>query len=242
MPAHEFDATSPVSGHVFLYEGKRRSTWCAKWRDQTGQHEKRLGPAWAGKGSPPPGFLRKREAEAALQAILVEARCGVLRQERTGLTFVDVADEWFETGKFERDWSASTQVDYLSVLNAHLLREFGSKRIEAITSEQIERWRNRIAKDGTKGRHTVNKIVTQLHAVFEHAVDHHGLLVNPVANVKRLRESYDAARFDFFSPQEIDQLVASAARGAHRDPSRPAVSDTERALREAEDRQDAAST
>jgi hypothetical protein len=36
------------------------------------------------------------------------------------------------------------------------------------------------------------------------------------------------------------QLVASAARGAHRHPSRPAVSDTERALREAEHHQNAA--
>jgi len=240
MVASTFDPNTPISGHVFLYEGKRRSTWVAKWRDQAGQHEKRLGPAWTGKGPPPPGFLREREANAALQEILVEARRGVVRQERTGVTFRDVAEEWFEHGKFERDWSASTQVDYRSVLDAHLLPEFGRKRIETITPTQIETWRNRIAKDGTKVRHTVNKIVTQLHAIFQHAVDRHGLNVNPVAKVKRLRESYDAARFDFFSPEEIDQLVATAAAGGHRDPSRPAVSDTERALRAAEDQQDAA--
>ena len=100
--------------------------------------------------------------------------------------------------------------------------------------------RNRIAQDGTKVRHTVNKIVTQLHAIFQHAVDRQGLITNPVAKVKRLRESYDAARFDFFSPEEIDQLVATAAAGRHRDPSRPAVSETERTLRAAEDEQDAA--
>lgn len=79
-----------------------------------------------------------------------------------------------------------------------------------------------------------------MHAVFEHAVDHHDLLVNPVAKVKRLRESHDPGRFDFFSPEEIDQLVAAAAAGRHRDPSRPAVSDTEQALRSFEDEQDAA--
>jgi integrase len=127
-----------------------------------------------------------------------------------------------------------------SVLDAHLLPEFAAKRIETITTEQIERWRNRLAEDGTRVRHTVNKIVTQLHAIFQHAVDHHGLIVNPVAKVRRLRESYDAARFDFYSPEEIEKLVATAAAGAHRDPRRPAVSDTERALRAAEDRQDSA--
>jgi hypothetical protein len=166
MPPATLDPHTSISGHVWLYEGKRRNTWCAKWRDQHGQHEKRLGAAWAGKGTPPPGFLRQRDAQALLDALVVDARRGQLRQERTGLTFADVAEEWFERGRFERDWSASTQVDYRSVLDAHLLPEFASKRIETITTEQIECWRNRLAEDGTRVRHTVNKIVTQLHAIF----------------------------------------------------------------------------
>jgi integrase len=240
MASGTLDPHASISGHVWLYEGKRRNSWCAKWRDQRGQHEKTLGRAWAGKGAPPLGFLRRRDAQALLDELLVDARRGQLRQERTGLTFKDVADEWFQRGRFERDWSASTQVDYRSVLNAHMLPEFASERIEAITSEQIERWRNGLAEDGARGRHTVNKIVTQLHAIFQHAVDHHGLIVNPVAKVKRLRESSDAARFDFYSPEEIEKLVATAATGAHRDPTRPAVSETERALRAEEDEQDAA--
>lgn len=60
MASATFDPHASISGHVWLYEGKRRNTWCAKWRDQHGQHEKRLGPAWTGKGSPPPGFLALR--------------------------------------------------------------------------------------------------------------------------------------------------------------------------------------
>lgn len=246
MAATTFGPTLAISGHVFLYEGKRRSTWVAKWRDHTGQHEKRLGPAWTGKGAPVPGTLRKREAQAALEEILVETRRGSRRQERTGVTFADVADDWFEHGRFARDWSASTQVDYRSVLDAHLIKAFGAKRIESITSQQIQSWRDQFAKetdeDGApkRARHTVNKIVTQLHAIFEHAVDHHDLVFNPVSKVKRLRESHDAARFDFFSPEEIDVLVAAAAAGAHRDPNRPAVSETEQALRSFEDEQDAA--
>jgi integrase len=240
MASKTLDPHAPISGHVWLYEGKRRNTWCAKWRDQSGQHEKRLGPAWTGKGPPPAGFLREREAQALLDALLVDARRGQLRQERTGVTFAEVAEEWFDRGRFERDWSASTQVDYRSVLDAHLLPAFRSRRVEAITSEEIELWRNGLAEDGARARHTVNKIVTQLHAIFQHAVEYHNLMGNPVAKVKRLRESYEAARFDFYSPEEIEKLVATAAAGTHRDPSRPAVSDTERALQAAEDRQDAA--
>jgi integrase len=239
MSAATLDLSAAISGHVYLREGKRRSAWYAKWRDQQGQHQKRLGLAWSGKGAPPAGFLRRRDAQAQLEEILVEARRGRVRQERTGVTFADVAEDWYARGPLERDWSASTQVDYRSVLDAHVLPEFGPRRIETITSKQIEAWRDRLAKDGARSRKTVNKIVTQAHAIFEHAVDHFGLITNVVAKVKRLRESNDPARFDFYSPDEIDLIVVTAACGAHRDPSRPAVSDTERALRAEEDQQDA---
>jgi len=246
MAASTFDPNAPISGHLWLYEGARKQVWCARWRDHDGRHEKRLGPAWEGKGPPPPGMLRRREAQALLDELLVEARRGTRRQERTGLTFAILADEWFAHGRFERDWSASTQVDYRSVLDAHLIKAFGPQRVETITTQDVQTWRDKFAKetreDGEpkRARHTVNKIVTQLHAIFEHAVAHHDLLVNPVAKVKRLRESYDAARFDFYSPEEVDLLVATAAAGGHRDPNRPAVSDTEQALRSFEDEQDAA--
>jgi hypothetical protein len=247
MAAATFDPNASISGHLWLYEGKRKQVWCARWRDHEGRHEKRLGPAWQGKGPPPPDVLRRREAQALLDEILVEARRGTRRQARTGLTFRLLAEEWFEHGRFERDWSASTQVDYRSVLDAHLLRAFGSKRVESITSQDIQKWRDRFARetdaDGElkRSRKTVNKIVVQMHAIFEHAVDRHGLLTNPVARVKRLRESNDPARFDFFSPDEIELLVATAAAGEHRDPSRagsahPARGRHQRAARHRRDR------
>lgn len=33
--------------------------------------------------------------------------------------------------------------------------------------EQIEKWRNRIAYDGSQGHYTVDRIVTQLLAIFQ---------------------------------------------------------------------------
>jgi hypothetical protein len=42
MAARTFNPTAPISGHVYLREGKLRSAWYAKWRDQHGQHQKRL--------------------------------------------------------------------------------------------------------------------------------------------------------------------------------------------------------
>ncbi len=76
------------------------------------------------------------------------------------------------------------------MLDAHLLPKFGLERIETIGADEIEQWRNHLAKDGARSRRTVNKIVTQLHAVLQHAVDHHALIANAAAKVKRLRETY----------------------------------------------------
>lgn len=60
-----------------LGQGKRRSTWYAKCRNGQGaQHERRFGLDWEHKGAPPAGYLREREAQAALQAILTDARRG----------------------------------------------------------------------------------------------------------------------------------------------------------------------
>jgi integrase len=238
MPSSLFDPAAAVSGHVFLYDGKRRSTWCAKWRDHTGQHEKRLAPAWTGRGAPPEGFMRKRDAEMALEALLVDARRGQLQQTRTGLRFEDVAEDWFKRGCFERDWSASTRVDYRSMLDAHLLPTFGAQPPEKITAKEIEAWRDGLTEDGTRTRRTANKLLTALHGVLAHGVEYHALHANPAARVRRLRESNDARRFDFYSPEEIALLVATAAKGTHR--KRQAVTPTEKTLQASEDKQDAA--
>jgi len=246
MPAQTLDPEAPINGHVKPYKGKRRTTWYAKWRDQNGQHQKALGPAWSGKGAPPPGFLRKRDAEAKLHEILVDARRGQLRQQRTGLLFVEVAEAWYEWGCSERDWSASTRVGYRSILDAHLLPEFGHERLEKANSAQrIERWRKHLLKEQMPGgearsSRTINKLLTALHGILEYAVKRRGLLTNEAAQVERLREATDSARFDFYTPEEIALIVATAAAGGHRDPKHPPVSETERELREEEDEQDGA--
>lgn len=72
---------------VFRREGKLRAMWVAKWRDGYGQHKKVLGRDWTQKGAPPSGYLREKDAEAQLQAILTDARRGVVEQVRTGITF-----------------------------------------------------------------------------------------------------------------------------------------------------------
>lgn len=200
-----------VTGTVELYRGAKRATWYARWRDHTGQHRRRLGPAWERKGPPDPGYCREREARGALQAILTDARRGATQQGRTGLTFAALAEEWLAAGVLQRDWSHNTEVDYRSVLRRHLLPAFGELRVESVSASRIEAWRNALVRERGLSRRNVNKIHATLHGVLEYAREHHELRENPAARVRKLRESYDAAHFEFFSPEEIAALAAHAA-------------------------------
>ncbi len=161
-------ASHSVSGHVKLRQGKRRSTWYAKWRDAQGvQRERKLGLVWEGKGAPPPGYLRPKDAEAQLQELLVEARRGAAEQRRTGVTFDVVAEEWLAWGMRDRDWKPSTVSENRSNVNAHFNPAFGARRIERITADDIEAWRDELVDQRGLSRRTANKLLINLGAIFE---------------------------------------------------------------------------
>ncbi len=75
-----------ISGHIRLREGKRGSTWYAKYRGpvrlQDGsvvikQTETKIGRAWTGSGRPAEGCFTHRGAQVWLEAKLTDLRRGV---------------------------------------------------------------------------------------------------------------------------------------------------------------------
>jgi integrase len=199
-----------VGGNLYLREGRRTSTWYIRWRDHNGEHRKALGPNWTGKGKPPAGHFRRREAEQALQELLVKARAGQASRLRSGVSFRDAAEEWMRHGETERGLKPTTVIDYRSALRAHLVPTFGSMRIEDVTSAVIEDRRAQWLRSGMS-RRSANKLLAIMHGIFERARKVHGLEPNPTIDVEKLRDSYDTTRFDFYTPEEIGALVRHAA-------------------------------
>ena len=208
---------APVSGHVWRYQGKRGAVWYAKYRLPDGrQVQKRLGPVWTAKGRPPDGYFTERTAKAALEATLTDARRGTLPGlVRTGATFNDAAEEWYQHGTEEGGprgpWKPSTRRDYRSVLNVHLLPAFADLRLEDLTARKIESWRRERMQANKLTRRTAIKVVAVMHGIYERARRTYGLRENPVADVERIRDQYDPARFDFYTPEEVAALVRAAA-------------------------------
>jgi len=201
------------TGHVFRLERKRGPCWYAKYRLPDGrQVQKKLGPAWTGRGKPAAGYYTKRLAEDWLRDTLDAARRGSLPgSAATGATFADAAAEWLRYVEHDRDVKPSTLTDYRSTV-ARLLPFFGSMRLEDITPKVVEEWRAGLGagRDRPLANRTRNKALTILGGILERARKVYGLTANPAREVEKLRERYDATRFDFYSPEEVWALVRAA--------------------------------
>jgi integrase len=207
----------PVSGNARRVLRRRGAVWYVKYRvpdptrpGRVRQVEKMLGPEWPEKGPAPPGYFDRRSAQEALEAILTDARRGAIELARTGVTFEQAAIEWLRWGEHERGWKRSTLVDRRSLLRCHLLPEFGALPITEVTTRRVEAWKIRWLAEHDARRQGA-KLLAVLHGIMERARRAYDLPRNPVADVDRIRVSYDAARFDFYSPEEVYALARAAA-------------------------------
>jgi hypothetical protein len=108
----------PPTGHVFRVERKRGPVWYAKYRLPDGRLvQKKIGPAWTGRGRPAAGYFTKRLAEDWLRDALDAARRGTLQGAvRSGATFADAAAEWLRYVEHDRDVKPSPLTDYRSAV------------------------------------------------------------------------------------------------------------------------------
>ncbi|GEM_PF-5446305 len=89
-------------------------------------------------------FDRKRDGERWLASTAVALHSGDYIDPRRGeALFSAVAEEWRGTWA---DLAPKTRVGYESILNRHLLPEFGRTRVAAITPEAVQLFVNRLAE------------------------------------------------------------------------------------------------
>jgi integrase len=115
----------------------------------------------------------------------------------------------------------------------------GDRPAAEVTTREINALLDEIAARGVSSR-TVNKHRQLICAIYSYGCQESTfeLLHNPALASNRRREP-ERARLEFFSPEQVEVLAESLARGAHRDETAPAVGDQESATRADEDRQDA---
>lgn len=166
-----------VSGHVQLAKRKRGDAWYMKYRLPDGrQVQKKLGPAYSGKGRPPAGHFTRKTAESELHATLTDARRGALPVQRqtTGATFSDAADAWLAYCKPR--CKPSTIYGYTctaGMLKAH----FGDAPVAGVTTAQIDAYLDGLDRSArTKQAHLI-----ALTGIFNRARKVYGLTENPAS-------------------------------------------------------------
>jgi integrase len=153
-------------------------------------------------------FRSKGEAEVWLANQRLEKR----KDERPAeaVSFAEAADEWVRwvQERADRPVKPSTLDDYKHSV-ADLKEAFGDRLLTNVTDADIEDWQSKLIRDGLS-RRTVNKKLTAMNGIYRRARKRYGVRTNPVADVERLRERYDASSYDFYSPDEVQALVRAA--------------------------------
>jgi integrase len=222
-----------VSGHVELVPSKRRGEagrWYAKWRDADGQHKRKLGLAWTGRGQPPPGYVRKREAEDELAELLVLARRharavyeGRVMRAQRGATFEEVATAWYRRAGGERPWKPATERGYKSMLwgrNPHVMVEFGHRHLHEISRRDVRRWWNDLISPRRESKPLSPRDANAHLALFRviwnwaDSTDEYGPVADPSKGIAKCAEPA-TGKADFFEVEEVYAL-ARAAEELHR--------------------------
>ncbi|MGC2372389.1 MAG: site-specific integrase [Solirubrobacteraceae bacterium] len=125
------------------------------------------------------------------------------------------------------------------VTAGHAMAALGDRAAAKITTRDIEAVLTTVSERGASAS-TVNKYRKVIRAAFSYGCkpSTFALPTNPADAADRRREPHPAALV-FYTPEEVEAIARALAEGRHRDPSRPAVNDDERAARRVEDYQDA---
>jgi integrase len=229
------------NGHLQIIGDRGNRRWRAFWWDADGKHSRILGRAWAkssGKRTPRGAIiwhaadgpkpdlscLTPNEAHAELRRLLEhDAALRPTPRSTAGvpLTFADAATAWLEHGRTRRNLKRSTLADYTQAISTYLLPAAGDEPSPRITrygrapfaetpllklrENQIKAWH-----DTLPHARTAEKLLMIVRAVLAHARRRGWIESDPTITIERQQVRY-SGDYDFYSPQDVQALVAAAA-------------------------------
>jgi integrase len=202
------------------------------------------------------GFYDERRAHVAAAQLVAahvkdwDDRERMERERRIrGVTFREVAHGYLRWLADVKGAKPSTLADYAYILAepgvaykrregesaGHIMAALGDLPAAAVSVRDVEAMLASLTATKTSAR-SVNKHRAIVSAVYGYGMKDaaYGLPANPAAAADKRRERRPGV-LAFYTPEEVEALARALAEGLHRDPTRPAVGEQERA----EDRQDA---
>ena len=174
-------------------------------------------------------------------------------RRRRGVTFRELSREYLGWLDEVKGAKPSTLRDHRCVLaepgqgyrrgrgasRGLVMAALGDRPAREVSTREIEELLRSIAATGV-GPRTVNKARQLICAIFSYGMrlSTYAVASNPATHADRRREP-NASPLAFCSPEQVEALARTLAAGAHRDPTRPAISEAEADARAREDAQDA---
>jgi integrase len=212
------------------------------------------------RGRPPEGTLTEAMAASRMLELVREhdAEQTLLERDaderrRRGVTVRDLACEYLRWLEEIKGAKPSTLRDHRLLLaepgsayrrgtgasRGLVMATLGDRPAREVTTREVKDLLRCVAATGVAPR-TVNKVRQLVCAIFNYGSrpSTYALSTNPVTHADRRTEP-ERAVLAFYSPEQIEALACSLAIGAHRDPSRPALSEGEIEARARGDAQDA---
>ncbi len=212
------------------------------------------------RGRSPDGALTEVEAAERMLALVREHHAeetllerNAEERRRRGVSFRELAAEYLSWLDDVKGAKPSTLRDHRCLLaepgQAYrrgrgsspglIMAALGDRPAREVTTREVEELLRTIAATGIAPR-TVNKARQLVCAIFNYGMrpSTYALAANPAQHADR-RSEPDPATLAFYSSEQVEALAQALSAGAHRDPSRPGVSEDEAAARAYDDGQDA---
>jgi integrase len=152
-----------------------------------------------------PAINTRLEAEKAERAHIQRALQGEPQKKKEVESFAAFA-ETFMAGYAKTNNKPSEQTAKRSILTHHLLPTLGSRRLDEITSKDVEDLKASLLAKG-KSAKRINNVLNVLSKILRYAAEIE--LLDRTPRIKTLK--VPPQRFDFFTPEEFEKLVGSSA-------------------------------
>lgn len=165
-------------------------------------------------GRPEEGWTLSK-AEMELRHVLADVERGLwtppTKQRESVVrkvpSFHEFASEWLASR--EAELSEKTLEDYRWALVSHLLPFFKDHRLDEITIEEVDRYKNEKAREGRLSNNSINSTLTKLSMVLGVAAEYGHIPSNP-ASGRRRRLKRDKARANHVEPEQLPALLGAA--------------------------------
>ena len=146
--------------------------------------------------------------------MLAQARLGVWKpavtepvEQRPVPTFHVLASEWLEARSHEL--APRPMSNYRWALSYHLLPFFAQHSLDAITIEEVDRYKTAKLAEGRIAANQINSTLTRLAQILEVAVEYGHIPSNP-ARGRRRRVKGTKPRRSWVEPEQLPSLLSGA--------------------------------